>query len=117
MKRLLIITFVVMCAMHIIAQSLPISNLLSLASSEFEKGNYSSAQTLYENAMKQMEASNLANTADYATCLHNIGRCFGAQQKISAGKLYTKKAVDLRKKLFGELNDDYILSLNNYANF
>lgn len=117
MKRLLLVVLAVVCNVYIMAQSLPISNLISQASIELEKGNHSNAQTLYENAMKQMEASNLANTADYATCLHNIGRCFGAQQNISDGKLYTKKAVDLRKKLFGELNDDYILSLNNYANF
>lgn len=117
MKRILLVVLTVVCNMYIMAQSLSISNLISQASTEFEKGNHSNAQTLYENAMKQMEESNQANTADYATCLHNIGRCFGAQQKISDGKLYTKKAVELRKKLFGELNDDYILSLNNYANF
>lgn len=106
-----------MCCIHIMAQSLSISDLINEASYEFEKGNLVKAQILYEKAMKQMESTNQANSADYATCLHNIGRCLGAQQKNSEGKIYTKKAVELRKKLFGELNEDYILSLNNYANF
>lgn len=71
-----------MCCIHIMAQSLSISDLINEASYEFEKGNLVKAQNLYEKAMKQMESTNQANSADYATCLHNIGRCFGAQQKI-----------------------------------
>ena len=56
-----------------------------------------------------------AQTAEEAQALHDKGReCFNAG-KVTEGRDYTKKAMEMRKTLFGEVNEDYITSLNNYA--
>lgn len=56
-----------------------------------------------------------AQTAEEAQALHDKGReCFNAG-KMAEGREYTLKAMEMRKKLFGEVNEDYITSLNNYA--
>ncbi len=56
-----------------------------------------------------------AQTAEEATTLHSKGREFFNAGKIIEGRAATKKAMDIRYKLFGEVNEDYITSLNNYA--
>ena len=56
-----------------------------------------------------------AQTAEEAQALHDKGReCFNAG-KVAEGRDYTMKAMEMRKTLFGEVNEDYINSLNNYA--
>ena len=56
-----------------------------------------------------------AQTAEEAQDLHDKGReCFNAG-KVAEGREYTFKALEMRKKLFVEVNEDYITSLNNYA--
>ena len=56
-----------------------------------------------------------AQTAEEATSLHEIGRKYLNEGKIAEGREYTKRAMDMRRELFGEVNEDYITSLNNYA--
>lgn len=56
-----------------------------------------------------------AQTAEEAQALHDKGReCFNAG-KVAEGRDYTLKAMEMRKTLFGEVSEDYINSLNNYA--
>ena len=56
-----------------------------------------------------------AQTAEEAQALHDKGReCFNAG-KVAEGREYTLKAMKMRKTLFGEVSEDYITSLNNYA--
>lgn len=56
-----------------------------------------------------------AQSAEEAQRLHNLGReSFTAGNVLQARK-YTKQALDMRLKLFGEHHPDYITSLNNYA--
>lgn len=56
-----------------------------------------------------------AQTAEEAQALHDKGReCLNAG-KVAEGREYTFQAMKMRKKLFGEVNEDYITSLNNYA--
>lgn len=56
-----------------------------------------------------------AQTAEEAQRLHDKGReCFNAG-KAAEAREYTLKAMEMRKQLFGEVNEDYITSLNNYA--
>lgn len=57
----------------------------------------------------------LAQTAEDAQSLHDKGRaCFYAGM-LAEGREYTLQAMELRKYLFGEVSEDYITSLNNYA--
>ena len=56
-----------------------------------------------------------AQTAEEAQALHDKGReCFN-EGKVAEGREYTLKAMEMRKTLFGEVSEDYITSLNNYA--
>ena len=62
-----------------------------------------------------LSCSLYAQTAEEAQALHDKGReCFNAG-KVAEGREYTLKAMEMRKKLFGEVNEDYITSFNNYA--
>lgn len=62
-----------------------------------------------------LSSSLYAQTAEEAQALHDKGReCFNAG-KVAEGRDYTMKAMEMRKTLFGEVNEDYITSLNNYA--
>ena len=56
-----------------------------------------------------------AQSASEAQALHDKGKQCVNEGKIAEGRGYTKQALDIRKKLFGEVNEDYITSLNNYA--
>lgn len=56
-----------------------------------------------------------AQTPAEAQTLHDKGKQCVNEGKIVEGRGYTKQALDMRKKLFGEVNEDYITSLNNYA--
>lgn len=55
-------------------------------------------------------------TQEEAQALHDKGRELMEAGKVTEGRGYTKRALDMRKQLFGEMNEDYINSLNNYAN-
>ncbi len=56
-----------------------------------------------------------AQTAEEAKNLHDKGREYLISGKIAEGRDATKQAMDIRKKLFGEVSEEYITSLNNYA--
>lgn len=56
-----------------------------------------------------------AQTLQDANTLHEEGRKCLNEGKIAQGRELTKQAMDIRKKLSGEANEDYIASLNNYA--
>ena len=62
-----------------------------------------------------LSLSTYAQSASEAQALHDKGKQCVNEGKISEGRRYTKQALDMRKKLFGEVNEDYITSLNNYA--
>ena len=56
-----------------------------------------------------------AQSAEEAQRLHNLGRESFTAGHILQARKYTKQALDMRLKLFGEHHPDYITSLNNYA--
>lgn len=56
-----------------------------------------------------------AQSVSEAQALHDKGKQYVNEGKIVEGRGYTKQALDMRKNLFGEVNEDYITSLNNYA--
>lgn len=55
-------------------------------------------------------------TQEEAQAMHDKGRELMEEGKVAEGRDYTRRALDMRKQLFGEVNEDYITSLNNYAN-
>ena len=50
-----------------------------------------------------------------ADSLHQQGRELVNEGKIAEGRECTRQAMEIRKKLLGEVSEDYITSLNNYA--
>ena len=56
-----------------------------------------------------------AQTIQQADSLHQQGRELVNEGKIAEGRECTRQAMEMRKKLLGEVSEDYITSLNNYA--
>ena len=56
-----------------------------------------------------------AQTTQQADCLHQRGRELLNEGKIAEGRECTRRAMEMRKALLGEVSEDYITSLNNYA--
>lgn len=56
-----------------------------------------------------------AQTVEQADSLHQLGRELVNDGKITEGRECTRQAMEIRKKLLGEVSEDYITSLNNYA--
>ena len=56
-----------------------------------------------------------AQTVQQADSLHQRGRELVNDGKIVEGRECTRQATEIRKKLLGEVSEDYITSLNNYA--
>lgn len=56
-----------------------------------------------------------SQTIQQADSLHERGRMLLGENKIAEGKECTRQAMEIRKRLLGEVSEDYITSLNNYA--
>lgn len=56
-----------------------------------------------------------AQTQQQADSLHQRGRELVNEGKIAEGRECTRQAMEIRKQLLGEVSEDYITSLNNYA--
>lgn len=56
-----------------------------------------------------------AQTVQQADSLHQRGRELVNEGKIAEGRECTRQAMEMRKKLLGEVSEAYITSLNNYA--
>ena len=56
-----------------------------------------------------------AQTVEQADSLHQRGRELVNEGKIAEGRECTRQAMDIRNTLLGEVSEDYITSLNNYA--
>lgn len=56
-----------------------------------------------------------AQTTQQADSLHQRGRELLNEGKIAEGRECTYQAMEIRKNLLGEVSEDYITSLNNYA--
>ena len=56
-----------------------------------------------------------AQTTQQADSLHQRGRELVNEGKIAEGRECTRQAIEIRKQLLGEVSEDYITSLNNYA--
>ena len=56
-----------------------------------------------------------AQTTQLADSLHQRGRELLNEGKIVEGRECTRQAMEMRKTLLGEVSEDYITSLNNYA--
>lgn len=59
--------------------------------------------------------SNETRLAIVSDSLHKRGKELITEGKISEGREYTRQAMEIRKELLGEVSEEYITSLNNYA--
>ena len=56
-----------------------------------------------------------AQTAEAARGLHEKGLQYLREGNIPDGREYTRQALVMRRELFGEISEEYIITLNNYA--
>ncbi len=56
-----------------------------------------------------------AQSADEAKKLHETGRKYFSEGNVAKGREYTLQAMNMYKHLYGEVNEQYLNSLNNYA--
>lgn len=89
--------------------------LFQQAEAAVKNENYSGALELYLKAYEVYVKAGQAETAEAATCQHKAGYVCNFLQRPAEGRTYTQRALELRKKLFGEKSVDYINSLNNLS--
>jgi tetratricopeptide (TPR) repeat protein len=79
------------------------------------QGDFSGALAAYQ----QLESAVLSGTPitdkDRAQLYHKLGLMYCYLNDIPNGRAYTLQAIDLWRKLYGEVCDSYITSLNNYS--
>ena len=80
-----------------------------------KENNYKEAKALLLSAVYSYE-KNKDLGADYANCLHQLAICLSGDD-VQLAMQYAKRAMELRKKLFGTLNEDYITSYSNVGIF
>lgn len=78
--------------------------------------NYQAAVQKLKQADKQYIDAGKAQSAERATCLHLLGRCY-LNLETPEGLTYTQMAADMRKAIFGEVSIEYVASLNNTGLF
>lgn len=67
-------------------------------------------------ALCVLPASGLrAQTAEVARELHEKGLQYLKDGNVPDGREYTRQALEMRRELFGEISEEYIVTLNNYA--
>lgn len=76
------------------------------------KQDYTSAIAKLKLADELYEKVGKAQSAEHATCLHILGRCF-LNLESPEGLTYTRKAANMRKIIHGEVSIEYVSSLNN----
>ncbi len=80
------------------------------------QGKFGEALNVFTQINEYYKNNNRELNALNANSLHHIGRCCLSLDK-KDGIIYAQQAADIRKKLFGERNEDYINSLNNVGLF
>ena len=78
------------------------------------KQDYPTAITKLKQADELYVKTGKTQSAERATCLHILGRCYLNLER-PEGLTYTQMAADMRKTILGETNIKYISSLNNCA--
>lgn len=115
MKYLFSICFFMLTACFAVcAQETPKTQLDS-ALVLMKENKQKQAKSLFLKAIAAYRQNNNLG-ADYATCLHQLAICLSGED-VSLAMQYAKQAMDLRKKLFGILNEDYITSYSNVGVF
>lgn len=115
MKRsFYVCVFLMMGCLSGFAQNTPKVQLDS-ALNLMKENNYKDAKALLLSAVDSYE-KNKDLGADYANCLHQLAICLSGDD-VQLAMQYAKRAMELRKKLFGTLNEDYITSYSNVGIF
>ena len=112
MKKNILLILLSASASILWAQNSP-DTLFAQAAQLEKQDKWTEAATIYNQAYSSMTDH---QTPLAATCLHLWGRALLNSNNVIEGRERTRQAMELRKQLFGEVNEDYITSLNNYAN-
>lgn len=91
------------------------SGFYEAAMSEFDANHFETSLQLFLKADSAYVAEGLCESPEYAQALHYTGRAYFNTDNIPDGREYSRRAMELREKLFGKESVKYISSLNNYA--
>lgn len=111
MKKIILLFLLSVTTNLLWAQTNP-DTLIAQASRLEKQDQWAAAAALYGQAFDLMPNH---QTPQAANCLHLWGRALLNSENNTEGRKRTLQAMELRKQLFGEVNEDYINSLNNYA--
>lgn len=115
MKRLIVIVLLLGFALSYTFSQNQGNELIEIAK-EFEgKNDFQKAIDYYTKALSWYKQNNQEEKDKFALCLHCIGRNYTNLNNTTKGREYTQQALELRRDLYGEINEDYISSLNNIA--
>lgn len=81
----------------------------------FASHKYKWASDLFESAISDYEANGLTDESGYTLAISNLGLLYNTTGRFEKSIETTTKALELRKKKFGEKNAVYAASLNNMA--
>lgn len=116
MKRLILVNFILcLMVMPLLAMQPTADQYLKQAKQLRESNRLKEAQLAYIMADSAFVAEKRTNSPEYAETLHGLGVAYISFEQYEQGRQYAKKAMELRRKLFGELNEGYITTCNNYA--
>jgi tetratricopeptide (TPR) repeat protein len=91
------------------------TSLNNLAGIYREKGRYSEAEPLYQQALQIRKRLLGENHPSFATSLNNLAGLYKSTGQYTKAELLYQQALELRKHLLGENHADVAASLNNLA--
>ncbi|MCD8292902.1 MAG: CHAT domain-containing protein [Prevotellaceae bacterium] len=77
--------------------------------------DFASALPVILQALAAYEAEGRTETAEYARSLYVTGIAYATASDLDNGRTYTKRALELKEKIEGKVNEDYICWLNDYT--
>lgn len=91
------------------------NTLIDKGNRAFSENNFEEALKAYSKADSIFLVQNSADTPEWAQCRHDMGRCYLSKGDCENARIVIWQALDMRRRLFGEVSQQYISSLNNFA--
>lgn len=112
MRHIILLLFTCLCLTAYSQTTAQAGRLVEEAKKLEARQDYTTAIEKLEQADKLYVNEGKAKSAERATCLHILGRCFLSMES-PEGLTYTQLAADMRKSIHGEVSIEYVSSLNN----
>lgn len=81
------------------------------------KGNIDESMSMLRRAKLVYESMGQVEGANYGKCIHQISYNYFMLDSLDLGLEYAMQAAEIRKQALGEINDDYLMTMNNIATY